>query len=250
MTDREVLKNHITDLANRSFTKNIYTNTNFLNLDEQNLYYLMANEINFVKAWLFGGNEHTERKIIIFGSREEMGYDPDIPITLMEISPKSIKFAEELSHRDYLGAILNLGIERELIGDIFIKEKRAWFYCIDTIATFLGENLTRVRHTDVVCRASEETPDIAPEFEEVALNVPSERLDAIVSAITNLSRANADKLFASQKVFVNSKITENRSFHPKEGDVISVRGFGKAIYLGVSRSTKKGRYFVKLKKYV
>ena len=162
-----------------------------------------------------------------------------------------MKYAEELTHRDYLGAIMNLGIDRSLTGDILVKGKKAWFFCLASAAEMLASSLTQVRKTAVTAEVSgTDIPEIQPEYAPVRLNVVSERLDAIAAAFTGLSRGQAEKLFGAEKVFVNGRVILDKSTRLKEGDVLSVRGFGKAVYDGIEHETKKNRLWVSLRKYV
>ena len=165
--------------------------------------------------------------------------------------PKSDKYAEELTHRDYLGAILGLGIERSLIGDILVRDHRAWFFCLSSVADMLAGSLSQVRRTSVTASVTTaDVPELQPRFTPMRVNVASERLDAVIAAFAGLSRGQADKLFAAGKVFVNGRMTEDRSSRLKEGDVLSVRGTGKAVYDGIEYETRKNRYMVQLRKLV
>ena len=161
------------------------------------------------------------------------------------------KFAEPLTHRDYLGALLNLGIERSLIGDIVVREKKAYVYCVDSIEAFLRENLTKVKHTYVKAQAvSLELEDVQPVLKPLRLNVASERLDVLTAALTGSSRSQVLELFRAKKIFVNGKVNENNSGTLKAGDVLSIRGTGKFIYDGVQAETRKGRAVVSVRQYV
>ena len=93
-------------------------------------------------------------------------------------------------------------------------------------------------------------PELQPRYEALRLNVASERLDAVTAAFAGISRGQADRLFAAEKVFVNGRTVADRSFRLKEGDVISVRGFGKAVYDGIDHETRKNRYQVRLRKLI
>ena len=169
---------------------------------------------------------------------------------MIAVKPKSGTFAEELSHRDYLGAILGLGIERVLIGDIMIRDKRAWFFCLSSAADMLSDSLTQVRRTAVTAAiTSADIPELQLEYTPLRLNVASERLDAIVASFVKLSRRQTEKLFGAEKIIVNGRVILDRSIHLKEGDVLTVRGFGKAIYDGIEYETRKDRLWISLRKY-
>ena len=137
MDEETLLRRKILDTANKSYNQNIYTYTGFLGLSELAIYNSMKKELQFAYPSTFGGSESSERQIIRFGSPEIFGYDDSFPISVLKISPLTPKFAQELEHRDYLGAIMNLGIERSLIGDILIKEKR-YFYVLFLLLNILG----------------------------------------------------------------------------------------------------------------
>ena len=79
-----------------------------------------------------------------------LGFSWDYPIDCLKIEPKALRFSEELGHRDYLGALLNLGVDRSVVGDILIKDKEAWFFCLHKMSDFFIENLIRVKHTTVL----------------------------------------------------------------------------------------------------
>ena len=125
---------------------------------------------------LFGGTGGTERVVAAFGDKEMYGYEPVFPIKCIRISPKGPKFAENLSHRDFLGSILSLGIEREQVGDIIIKDGVAHVFVLDNMAAYITDNLDRIRHTPVRCELTEDIPDIYSEAKELVVQIPSERV--------------------------------------------------------------------------
>ena len=121
------LKNRIRELADKSYNQNQYTFTGFLGLAEQDALWQVEREVKFAGITLYGGREEAERKILRFGSEAELGYEQPFPICCIRIRPLSAKFADKLSHRDYLGALMNLGIERSTSA-IFCRE-RAKLFC-------------------------------------------------------------------------------------------------------------------------
>ena len=240
---------HLLDLCRKSEKTGSWQYSGFLSPAEQDDL-LMSREAAGFSFQLLGGYTQAERKILAAGNEEEMG-PPEPPICVVAVVPKSEKFAEELSHRDYLGAILGLGIERNLVGDILVREKRAWFFCLESAAEMLTTSLTQVRRTAVQAKITTgEAPELQPQYAELRLNVASERLDAVAAAFAGLSRGQAERLFASEKVYVNGRMIQERSTRLKEGDVISVRGYGKAVYDGVAYETKKKRMMVRLRKLI
>lgn len=186
-----------------------------------------------------------------FGSPDDFGFDEPYPIDCIKISPLLRKFADDLTHRDFLGAILNLGIERSLIGDILIRDNVGYLFCLSHISTFIMENLIKIKHTNVKCEpAAPDTDDFAPVLENLELICASARIDAVTASITKLSRSKAVELFRTQKIFVNGKCMENNSYALKPDDILVIRGTGKFIYKGCGNETRKGRVYVRLQKYV
>ena len=250
MDEETLLRREILDTANKSYNQNIYTYTGFLGLSELAIYNSMKKELQFAYPSTFGGSESSERQIIRFGSPEIFGYDDNFPISVFKISPLTPKFAQELEHRDYLGAIMNLGIERSLIGDILIKEKDAYVYCMNHIAEFITDNLTTVKHNHVRATVCDEIPDIIrPVLTEFEVIAASARIDAVVASITKLSRSSALEFFSAKKVFLNGMNIENNSAQLKPGDILVIRGFGKFIFDGCGNETRKGRVYVHMRRY-
>ena len=240
---------HLTDLRRRAEKQNCYMYSGFLSPAEQAAFLASAPQGGIPYAFE-GGAPAAERRILIFGGENDLGYPPEPPIAVLAVRPVSEKYAEALSHRDYLGAVLALGIERELVGDIIVREKSAYILCLRQIADYICANLTEVRKTKVQVTAEEGTvPELEPVLKEEHLNVASERLDAVVAAFCGLARGKADALFAAERVFVNSLPEKRGDRRLKEGDVFSVRGFGKGIYDGIVKETKKGRYYVSVRRY-
>ena len=249
METNDVTLRHLLDLCRKSEKTGTWQYSGFLSPAEQDDL-LTSREAAGFPYFLDGGYENAERKILAAGNEEEAG-PPDLPVRVIAVRPKSDKYAEDLTHRDYLGAILGLGIERSLVGDIIVRDRRAWFFCLASAADMLASSLAQVRRTAVAAEiTTADVPELQPRYAPVRLNVASERLDAVISAFAGISRGQADKLFAAGKVFVNGLMTEDRSTRLKEGDVLSVRGTGKAVYDRIEYETKKKRYQVRLRKLV
>lgn len=251
MKDDEILQRRILDLANRCYQSGIYTFSGFLNPAEQALVFDMEKELSFVDWTLYGGGEDCERRMIRFGSEEMLGYEEVFPISCLVVKPLIRKFADDLTHRDFLGAFMNLGIERDILGDIIVRDHIGYVFCEDAMAGYLKEHLDRVKHTSVICEIVKECPEAArPEFSEEELVVSSSRCDAVVAKVWKLSRSQSIDLFRAKRIFVNGRQYENNSGILQQGDVVSVRGFGKFIFDGFLNETKKGRIRVRIRRYI
>ena len=240
---------HLCDLYRRAEKQSSYQYSGFLSPAEQAAF-LSAAPRGGLSFSFEGGAPAAERRLLICGGEGDFGYPPEPPIAVVSLRPASEKFAEALSHRDVLGAVLSLGIERSQLGDIFVKEKSAYLLCLAPIAAYIADTLTQVRHTAVKAKIEDgPVPALSPVLIPLQLNVASERLDAVTAAFCGLARGKAEALLKAEKVFVNSLPVTDGARRLKEGDVFSVRGFGKAVYDGIGRETKKGRYFVTVRKY-
>ncbi len=248
MTEEERFQKRIMELAQKAYDRGYYTYTHFLGMNEQTLFYQAAPRFSWIPYTLYGGYEYSERCIAAFGSEQMFGYPPAYPIACLAVEPLHEKFAEELTHRDFLGSLMNLGIKREMLGDLFIREKKAYLYCVDSIADYITETLVRVRHTPVSAARVEQLPDdVGRDLEQQIITVASDRLDAVVAAVYRLSRNQALDLFRGKKIFVNGKLRENNSQAAGAGDVISVRGHGKFLYDGPVSVTRKDRLRVSVR---
>lgn len=251
MESNAALLSHVKDLADRCYKNNHYTYTDFLSQGEQSEILKIEKELNFLPHRFFGGNEGCERQMLRFGSEEMLGYDEEFPIRCLKVSPLSEKYSDELTHRDFLGALMNLGIERAVIGDIIVREHTGYIFFEEGMSEFLCENLNKVKHTNVRCEVCESCPEEArPKFSNEELNIPSGRADAVVAEVFRLSRSRSQELFKNGNIFINGKQCENSSAILREGTTVSVRGYGKFIYDGMLAETRKGRLRVAVRRYV
>ncbi len=247
MKEEELLRKRLIELANKAFTQNIYTYTHFLNEYEQSIYQEMQKELSFADSHLEGGHEYFTRAVAVFGSEEMFGYQGEIPLACARISPVFDKYAEKLSHRDYLGAMMHLGIERHQLGDILLDEKGAYIFCFAHIGKLLEEQLLKVKHTQVsVQLVIWEESGWEQKFKEKEGFVASMRLDVLISLAFGLSRKTSSQLIQKQRVFVNGKLLMGGDDKRRADDVISVRGYGKFKIGELGKKSKKGRQLVKL----
>ena len=249
----ELLYKRFIELAKKSDSGCYYTFTDFLGLAEQSVFSNAKTAIGKIRYTAFGGTDGTERVMIRFGDPEDFGYDEPFPISILKIEPKSAKFADKLTPRDFLGAILNLGIERKLIGDIVTSDNIGYVFAKDEIATYISGELIRIKHTDIkvsIISAGELPAGRLFRTDRIKIQLAGERLDAVISKVFSLSRDESLTLFKRGLVFVCGRLIENNSYTPKQDDVISVRGFGRFIYRGVSSLSKKGKLNADIDIYV
>ena len=234
----------------RSYENGRYAFSGFLGLTD------LSSALNELRGFgsvpydLWGGAEEAERVVLRIGSEETLGYEEDFPISIIEISPKNKKFADDLGHRDFLGALLNLGIDRSVVGDIYIEENVGYTLCLSNMAEFICENLERVKHTSVTAKVIDRLPELSSsEPAESFIRVASLRCDLIISKAYNLSRTASQELFRNGRVFVNGRLCESVSHVIKEEDIISVRGHGRIKINNIGSVNKKGKIGVSILLY-
>ena len=243
--DQMFLK-HIEDLSKRSYYQNRPCYSDFLDMNQQSL--ILDNYKGSIQPMFYGGYPLAERKIVAFSESKDM---IDYPVTWLEIKPVHIKFSERLTHRDYLGSVLGLGLERTCIGDILINDFSAYVLCLERVKSLIVNELYQVRHTNV--SVSEiDLPEIllTPRFEVIKGSVSSIRLDAVLSLAFHLSRSQACILIESGQVYINSRLNTSNGAHLKDGDRISVRHKGKFIFVDSKNKSKKNKCIVEIHKYV
>ena len=219
------------ELYDRAYTRGTREYTGFLDLDGQRILRESGLPCEF-----YGGYDGAERAVAAFG--DGSGF----PIACVEAAPKAEKFADDLTHRDFLGALMSLGIDRAVTGDIIVSGKTAYIVCLGQMAEYIASELTSVRHTAVKCRVLAQVPEVAlPAPEKTEFVISSERLDAVVAAVWKLSRSEAQELFREGRVFVDAKEETRPDREPRAGEIVSVRGRGRFRYTGTVRETKKGR---------
>lgn len=234
--------NRYRELAKRSREQGFYTYTEFHSPHGASLAYEAAPREE-IKLW--GGMEYAERTVIRFGNPGELLYEEDFPIRILRFVPKQEKFAEDLTHRDYLGAMMNLGIERNQIGDILVLGKEAYVFAMEKVALFICEHIDKIRHTNVRCEVVESLPvNVKIEINYEEYSVSSIRMDAVLSKVLNLSRENAKNLILSEKVIADGKVILKPEYEPKPKEIIIVRGYGRFIYEGKQRENKKKKLVI------
>lgn len=234
------LKKRLTDLSRRAEQKNIVTFSHFLNLNELNILHQSVRELHS-SFETFGGYEQAERQMAAF-IPDALSYVWEYPIRTVRLAPSHRKFAEDLTHRDVLGALMHLGIKRETLGDILLPEDGIYVFCADAVADYLTDNCTKIRHTTVTAALIDAQEfHYEPKRMEKEGIVASLRLDTVLADVCKLSRSAAQKRISEGSAFLNSKKILQNDYLCQEGDLLSVRHYGKFQIQSVGQVTKKGR---------
>lgn len=249
MKEQELCRKRLLDLSRQAERKYMITFSHFLNLYEQNIFHSLEREF-FTKTAAFGGYEEAERQMIAF-IPDALMFSGDFPIRCLFVQPAHPRYAQALTHRDILGALMHLGIDRGKLGDILCGEDEYYLFCEEDIASFLTDSLTEIRHTKVRLCALEtaDMPNIRPQFAEHADLIASNRIDCIIARAYHLSRSEAAAYIGGEQVFINGRCITNCNQSCESGAIVSVRGKGRFIFETDQTLSKKGKLKVSMKFY-
>ncbi|MCR5005438.1 MAG: hypothetical protein K6A77_06000 [Clostridiales bacterium] len=213
-----------------------------------------------IRMMFIGGYEDAERVIAAFypaffnytmdnGVPEE---DMDHPVRALDIRLKAAKFVHKVpGHRDYLGALMGLGIKRETMGDILVHEGGAVLITLESVSAYIQESLTSVGAAEVIVDPIPlaDVGKYIPDGQEKIIDVSSARLDAVISKTFNMGRSDALQWVRSGRVHLNWKEMLQNDKAVKAGDLISVRGKGRIRILEEVGTTRSGRIKLKIEKF-
>ncbi len=204
---------------------------------------------NYIKFFYSGGIKNTERKIICFATENSVE-DILFPITSLKIKYNK-KFSKGILHKDVLGSLIGLGIERKKIGDIIISEEGIYVLVENDIVSYVMNNIIYIGKTKIKIEEIEIEKINIKESEEklYTSTVASKRLDVIISKLFNMSRSVASELIKKEKVFVNWIVVNSNKLEVKEGDMVTVRKYGRCKIERFIGKSKKGKERIEYYKY-
>ena len=156
-----------------------------------------------------------------------------------------------LTHREILGSLFGLNITDEVFGDIIIRDNKYYFYVVDKISSFILDNFNMIGNKSIKLKevSLNVMDDYKKEFDELEFIVSSLRLDTVLSRLIGTSRDKIKINFKNKDIILNYRTISNNSYVLHEGDIFSVRKYGKYKYMGVVKVTKKDNYIIKCLKY-
>lgn len=196
----------------------------------------------------WGGFDGAERTVMgVFPEWEEAAEDK-FPVSAVKFTHG---FSKKLTHRDYLGTAMSLGIDRAKTGDILINGGTAYVFAASDIAEYIAGNINKIGNVgvkaEVLSAAAVDIPQRMYRTEEKVC--ASMRLDAVISGVFNISRGESSELIGAGKVKLNYRETSNISAAVKEGDLVSLRGHGRFMLGEIGGETRKGRVHITVKFY-
>ena len=247
--EEELLAKRMVDLSRQAQQKSAVLFSEFLNLNELNIFNQEISNL-YSSYEIFGGYALSERQMIAF-IPDALCYTWNYPIACLKISPVNQKFAETLTHRDVLGSLMSLGIERSKLGDILVDDTESYVFCQEQLVSFFITELTRIRHTMInIQRIEPEELEIQPKTEVIRQTITSTRLDCIIACICNISRSQANQWIKGGKIFINNRAILQPAAECSPGELISVRSVGRFRFLEVLGETRKGRLKIQYEKYI
>jgi len=238
MTDSYDVIARLTDLERQRDRRYMHTESAFLDEEEQASALQKFPESSLIHYE--GGYPNARKKKVIFLRDEEDDFS-DVVCIKADIDQRF----RSIGHRDVLGALMHLQIDRHSFGDFWIEQNCIYLYTSESMATFLCENLIRIASLSVSFEKIDERPVqqfYTREFEAV---VPSERIDSIVAVLAKVSRSEAQRMIRQDRVQMNHRPLVEPDELCDNDCTISIRGTGRFRYLGIVRKTRKDRIVVK-----
>jgi len=260
MNEEKYLIAGIEDKIKQCEERYMVTNTAFFDMNRRSMaeIYVKKNHIN--NAVFYGGYDNAERCCMVLipdyiSAESVLGDDSDEnsednPLTAVRVT--CLSGSGKLTHRDYLGAILGLGIKREVVGDILVNAEGADIVVMKEISDYIINNFSKAGHAELsvheikLCDIRQTESKMITKSDTVA----SMRLDTIAASIFGLSRTAAANAVKAGLVFVNHRQIDKVDYRIIPDDVIVYRGKGKAVILEEGGRSRKDRIYIKYGKYV
>lgn len=252
--EQKMLEARVEDKFQFAISKNKITHTDFLNRTQIAHVKQVLKEKSIRSYLFFGGNaENSERQILVcypnkFSEEIVEKNFSQIVCGLRIRLPKDVQY----EHRIYLSGIMKLGIKREKVGDILVRENGADIIILAEIADFLKMNLMELtRFKKATCEIIDinDVEKQERQFEDLSIIVSSMRLDNFVSELAKCSRTKAEEMLKEQRVFVNDQLEMKSSKKINCQDQLTIRGKGKFVVQEIARTTKSEKLVVNLKKF-
>ena len=235
--DEKMLLAEVLDKIENTNNRNKIEHTDFLDLAQNELVQKFLNKQKVENYIKYGGFNEAERKMYIFYPEKfneqvvEKNLSSIVQIIRIELPDDLIG---KYTHRDYLGAVMKLGVKREKVGDIIVENNGADIIIDKEITKFLEQNL---RNVEV-------------KKEEIEIIVASLRLDNVASELARCSRSKIIEIMNTERVFVNFQVETKKTKQIKEGDMITIRGKGRFFIKEIIGQTRSGRTILKVEKFV
>ncbi len=253
MTKDELIISRIEDKIEQCRNGYYVTSTGLLDSHEQALAVSISRSAAGVRCQMYGGYDGAERRMLVCIPAEIPMSDSDVfdgLLAVLRVTKPAI--SRELTHRDYLGSVLGLGIERSVTGDILVRPDGADIIIVPEIADFLLREFRQAGRTNIKTQLVPIEELIIPEMRTQIIRdtIPSARLDSIVSSAFRLSRSKAAEAIRSGIVSLDHVECLKPDAKVEEGQTLVLRGRGKAVIDEIGGESKKGRIWVSIRKFI
>ena len=253
MTKDELITARIEDRISQCRDGYYVTSTGFLDTHEQALAVAASRHAAGVRTFMYGGYEDAERRMLVCVPRDIPMSDEEATEGLIEVLRINLPaIARELSHRDYLGSLLGLGIVRRLTGDILVRPDGADVLILPGIGEFLVNELHRIGpvevKTEIIPAEELKVPEVR--FEITRDSLSSIRLDSVVSSAFRISRSKAADAIRKGLVSMDHAECIKPDASVSEGSSIVLKGKGKAVLAETGGESRKGRIRIVIKRFI
>lgn len=222
------------------FTGEFYPPLIWDTLEKQNI-----NGLSFAAKGL---NETAEKRVIMIYPKDyDISY-MEFPITYFQIDGQN-KF-RELFHKDFLGTIMSLGVKREIMGDLIVKNSLCFGVILGEKYDIIEEGITKIGNVPVKLKIVDEKQIPEGEFEDKKFLISSLRLDGLISGITGLSRQKSVDEILKGNILLNYKTIRDKSTEVKEGDIFTIKKIGKFKFDSVEGNSRKNKIRINVKKFI
>ncbi len=248
ITDFEQIKNmkRVLDLIEIVIRDYSIQSTDFLDPYSIRLAESILNRFDSIAYTVFGGFKEAERKIVIIYPDYHYLIEDEIPLTPLRLKGD----LSDLNHRDFLGAILGQGITRSKLGDILVAKESVDIVVKEEVKNFILVNLKKIGNKNFSIEEIKfsHIQYVEDEYETINTTISSLRLDVYISSAYNLSRKDSQNIITSKRAKVNFEPISKVSYELVEGDLVSLRGYGRSRLYRVVGLSKKNRLKVEIRK--
>ena len=254
--DDKILLAQVLDKIEMVDKKNKIEHTDFLDLAQIELVQKFINKIKIENYMSYGGFEQAERKMFVIYP-DKFNSDVVAKNLFSIVQIVRIQLPDDLkgkyTHRDYLGAVIKLGVERKKIGDIIVDNNGADIIVNKDKSKFLIDNLgslTRFSKSEITIQNIQDLRPVERKKEELEIIVSSLRLDNVISELARCSRNKALDIINMERVLVNFECETKKTKQIKTGDIVTIRGKGRFYIKELVGQTRSGRSVIKVEKFV
>ena len=245
--EEKQLASHIEDLIKLSEKHYKPCYSDFLNDMQISIALEVLSKCGVSDYVMWGGYENADRVVLCVYPPYNCPKLSEFPIEIVNLKYRK---TDKLTHRDFLGSLMALGIKREAVGDIVVGEGLTSVFVKSELASYVEMQITKIGRVGVSFTDLEENLDaVSQEYEEKEHTVSSLRADSVVSAVTGLSRSKSRDLIETGLTAVNFEIITSADKKISDNDRISVRGYGKYIIISDGSMSRKGKYRITVKRY-